>query len=74
MLVLAMVTIQPMEGNQMNYTSGTGKRVIIEPVGKSFKSTTYYPATKHSPSETITKTHRTWAGVDKIIRNMERVQ
>ena len=56
----------------MKYSSITGKTVEIIETGKSFKSITIYPATKHSPKERVEKHHRTWGGVERVISGMEK--
>ena len=56
----------------MKYSSITGKTVEIIQTGKSFKSITIYPATKHSPKERVEKHHRTWGGVERVISGMEK--
>ena len=57
----------------MKYISITGKTTEVIETGKSFKTVTVYPATKRSPAATNERKHRTWAGVEKRIQGMERV-
>jgi len=58
--------------NYINDTTGTTVEVITTQSG-SFKTIKSYPATTHSPAEVVTKSHRTWAGVEKRISGMRRV-
>ena len=57
----------------MKYISITGKTTEVIETGKSFKTVTVYPATTRMGTETITRNHRTWSGVEKQIKGMEKV-
>ena len=57
----------------MKYISITGKTTEVIETGKSFKTVTVYPATPRMEAETVTRTHRTWGGVEKQIKGMEKV-
>jgi len=49
------------------YTSATGNTLEVTPKGKGFTTIRHYAATTHSPAEIVTKHHRSYSAVEKMI-------
>ena len=50
-----------------NYENAIGTKMTVEQKGKGFTTRRHYLASKRVPTETVTRNHRSYSAVEKII-------